>query len=229
MHSKFFLFFLNAYFTLKKNVTSPWSINRRRDSFQKSRLYLCNTHSHTLYSFEYIWLGNSHMVLRSKELLLGELRRNWLCARSAKESKINNQFISPHNTRYSNQQYARFTCILFPSYYFISFFISFSLCPVFFYFYIVLKFVPSHEIHHRVFCPPATAESTFQSNHFKFNIPWFKSIQRIMITHKNENAKTIPPPCFELHEEIFIILCIIIIILYSHRCENGLSTLLILI
>jgi len=88
---------------------------------------------------KYIWLGNSHMVLRSKELLLGELRRNWLCARSAKESKINNQFISPHNTRYSNQQYARFTCILFPSYYFISFFISFSLCPVFFIFTLSLN------------------------------------------------------------------------------------------
>jgi len=79
------------------------------------------------------------MVLRSKELVLGELRRNWLCARSAKESKINNQFISPHNTRYSNQQYARFTCILFPSYYFISFFILFSLCPVFFIFTLSLN------------------------------------------------------------------------------------------
>lgn len=50
-----------------------------------------------------------------------------------------------------------------------------------------------------------------------------------MITHKNVNAKTIPPSRFELHAEIFIILYIIIIALYSHRCENGLSPLLILI
>lgn len=49
-----------------------------------------------------------------------------------------------------------------------------------------------------------------------------------MITHKNENSKTIPRPYFERHEEIFNIQYILLL-LYSHRYENGLSALLILI
>lgn len=79
----------------------------------------------------------------------------------------------------------------------------------FFYFCIVLKFVPSHEIHHRVFCPPARVD--FPDESFQIQYSRFKSIQcSINITHCN--AKTIQCISDETGKKI----------LYS-RCENGLS------
>lgn len=80
-----------------------WEIQSRTRVYTRKIVYVCVQDEVRLigkfpYGFE-----------RSKELLLGESPKLTLCARSAKESKINNQFISPHNTRYSNQQYARFT------------------------------------------------------------------------------------------------------------------------
>lgn len=128
---------------------------------------------------KYVSLENSHMVLRSKELLLGESTKLTLCARSAKESKINNQFISPRNTRYSNQQYASSLAYCSPriiSSRFFFYFIFFILV----FFHIVLKFVPSHKIHRRVFVP--RLESTFQSNRFKFNIPDLK-VYSVLLLH----------------------------------------------
>jgi len=57
--------------------------------------------------------------------------------------------------------------------------------------------------------------------------PDLKVYSVLLLHTKPKTRKTIPPPFFELHEEIFIIQYIIL--LYSHLCENCLSALLILI
>lgn len=101
--------------------------NRRKNLFWKScRLVHIRVRWRSTFDWEIpIWF------LDQKSYFWGS-RRNWLCARSAKESKINNQFISPHIIlviQINNTQDSHAYCS--PRIISSRFFISFSLCPVF--------------------------------------------------------------------------------------------------
>lgn len=133
-------------------------------------------------------------------LLLREPQELTLCTltAAAKESKINNQFISPHNARYSNQQYARFRMriippllVLFHLSLSLFFFFHFLYAPFFFFTFFTLSlnlFRVTRFITASFVLPRPAAESTFQSNRFKFNIPDLKVYSVYYYTQRENDS-----------------------------------------